>query len=269
MKKIASLWCLVLCGLFLAQAACAQGSSAVIQKDCDVCPEVVQIPAGSFTMGSAAGLSIERPAHQVTVASFYMGRMEVTQAQWTFVMGSTPSANAICGANCPVEMVSWDEVQQYLQKLSALTGKKYRLPSEAEWEYAARAGTTTAYWWGDTASHAHANYGREECCEGLAQGPDLWTSTAPVGSFTANAFGLFDMLGNVAEWTEDFFHKSYAFAPYDGRAWLDDDLRFQYGRVVRGGAWNSDAEGIRSAKRSLAITVDPADSIGFRVARSL
>lgn len=269
MKKISSWLSLILCSFFLAQGAGAQSGSAAVQKDCEVCPEMVQIPAGSFNMGSAAGLSIERPVHQVTVPSFYMGRMEVTQAQWTAVMGSTPSANSTCGPNCPVEMVSWDDVQQYLKKLSALTGKKYRLPSESEWEYAARAGTTATYWWGDMASHAHANYGSEECCEGLEQGPDTWVSTAPVGSFPANSFGLFDMLGNVAEWTEDVYHKDYTFAPQDGRAWLGNDPRFQYARVVRGGAWSSSAEGIRSAKRSQAITVEPTDSIGFRVARSL
>ena len=269
MKNTVTMFFWVLCILFLGNAAWAQGNSVKLQKDCDICPEMVQIPAGTFTMGSTAGLSIERPAHQVAVSSFYMGRMEVTQAQWAAVMGSTPSANSACGSECPVEMVSWDEVQQYLKKLTALTGKKYRLPSEAEWEYAARAGTSTAYWWGDTASHEQANYGSEACCEGLAQERDVWVNTAPTGSFPGNAFGLFDMLGNVAEWTEDFYHKSYVSAPSDGRAWLDDDLRMQYGRVVRGGAWNHDAEGIRAAKRSQAITAEPSESIDFRVARSL
>ncbi|PQA76343.1 formylglycine-generating enzyme family protein [Rhodoferax sp. TS-BS-61-7] len=269
MKKAVTLFCWVLCGLLLGQGACAQGSSAALQKDCDVCPDLVLIPTGTFTMGSTAGLSIERPAHQVTVGSFYMGRMEVTQAQWAAVMGSTPSANSACGPECPVEMVSWDEAQEYLKKLSVLTGKKYRLPSEAEWEYVARAGTSTAYWWGDVASHEQANYGSDDCCEGVVQGRDVWVGTAPVGSFPANAFGVFDMLGNVAEWTEDFYHKSYVSAPSDGRAWLDDDLRHQYGRVVRGGAWNHDAAGIRSSKRAQAITVEPSESIGFRVARSL
>ena len=174
-------------------------------KDCDVCPELVTVPAGTFFRGSKEGRSTEQPVHQVSVRSFLHGRFEVKQGQWKSVMNSTPSTNQKCGEKCPVESVSWDDVQVYLKKLTELTGKQYRLPSQAEWEYAARAGTTSAYWWGDTATHEQANYGSEECCSGLAEGRDQWENTAPVGQFPPNAFGLHDMQGNVAEWVEDDF----------------------------------------------------------------
>ena len=244
-------------------------SSVARQKDCDICPELVLIPAGRFVMGSQTGRSTERPAHSVDVKSFLMGRMEVTQAQWKEVMGSTPSSNSVCGDTCPVEYVSWDDVQIYLKKLQSLTGKSYRLPSEAEWEYAARAGTQTNYGWGDEATHDNANYGSEECCRGQVQGRDAWEGTAPVGSFAENSFGLFDMHGNVAEWTEDVFHKTYVDAPQDGRAWTAGNGATLYARVVRGGAWSHDATAVRASSRAFAITVEPSENIGFRVVRDL
>lgn len=255
--------------VMLSPLASAQGGTAGMQKDCDVCPELVLIPPGSFTMGSTTGRSTERPEHKVTLNAFYMGRMEVTQAQWKAVMGSTPSANSACGDDCPVESVGWNDVQEYVKKLSEMTGKSYRLPSEAEWEYAARGGTTTAYWWGDEASHDKANFGSEECCNGMVEGRDKWLSTSPVGSFEANAFGLFDMLGNVAEWTDDVYHKNYESAPNDGRAWQSGQDWEKVARVVRGGASNQSADDLRITKRTQAITVQPNETIGFRVVRSL
>lgn len=268
MKKILIGCCFVLgcCWFF---PALAQGGSALVSKDCELCPELVQVPAGSYLMGRPDGLSNERPEHRVTLQGFYLGRMEVTQAEWKAVMGSTPSANSACGPQCPVDSVSWDEIQVYLAKLSAMSGKTYRLPSEAEWEYAVRAGTSSLYWWGDKPSHEYANYGSDTCCEGLVEGRDAWMHTAPVGSFPPNAFGLFDMLGNVAEWTQDVFYKNYLFAPNDGRAWLNDAPGAAYSRVVRGGAWNQDGVSLRATKRSQAITAEPSEAIGFRVARSL
>lgn len=267
MKKILMVCGFVLGSCFTLGSALAQG--APLQKDCELCPELVQVPAGSYTMGRQDGLSNERPEHKVTLDAFYLGRMEVTQAQWKAVMNSTPSANGACGPQCPVDSVNWDEVQEYLAKLSALSGKTYRLPSEAEWEYAARAGTSNLYVWGDMPSREYANYGSETCCEGLAEGRDAWVHTAPVGSFPPNAFGLFDMLGNVAEWTQDVFYKNYMFATKDGSAWVSDAPGAAFSRVVRGGAWNQDGASLRATKRAQAITTEPSDAIGFRVARSL
>ena len=246
----------------------ASDNTAVI-KDCDICPDLVSIPAGSFLRGSKDGRSTEQPVHQVSVKGFLIGRFEVTQRQWKAVMDSTPSTNQSCGEDCPVESVSWDDVQTYLKKLSQLSGKSYRLPSESEWEYAARAGTSSPYGWGDAKSHDKANYGSEECCGGFREGRDQWEATAPVGRFEPNAFGLFDMLGNVAEWVEDVWHKNYFLAPGDGSAWISGTPPELLARVVRGGAWNHDSNSIRSASRAKAIVVEPSDSTGFRVARSL
>lgn len=174
---------------------------------------MVVIPAGSFQMVSNDGDSDEKPVHGVRVVSFALGRTEVTQGQWRAVMGNNPSHFSRCGDDCPVVQVSWDDAQAYLKKLSQKTGQSYRLPTEAEWEYAARAGATTQYWWGDEASHEYMNYGKDQCCGGLASGRDQWVNTAPVGQFPANAFGLHDMSGNVREWVEDCWHDHYNGAP--------------------------------------------------------
>lgn len=253
----------------LAKTGQAGSEGTTIIKDCDICPALISIPAGSFLRGSKDGRSTEQPVHQVKVNGFLMGQFEVTQRQWKAVMNSTPSTNQTCGEDCPVESVSWDDVQAFVKKLSQLSGKSYRLPSESEWEYAARAGTSSTYWWGDAASHEKANYGTEECCGGLQEGRDRWESTAPVGQFEPNAFGLFDMSGNVAEWVEDVWHKNYFLAPGDGSAWISGTPPELLARVVRGGAWNHDSNSIRSACRAKAIVVEPSDNIGFRVARSL
>lgn len=245
-----------------------EGAIATI-KDCDVCPELIAIPAGSFIRGSKDGRSTEQPVHQVNVGRFLIGRFEVTQGQWKSVMGDTPSTNQSCGNDCPVESVSWNDVQLYLKKLSESSGKVYRLPSEAEWEYAARAGTTSVYWWGDIASHDQANFGSEECCSGLVEARDQWDGISPVGRFLPNAFGLYDTQGNVAEWVEDVYHRNYFLAPGDGSAWIAGTPPERLARVVRGGAWNHDSNSIRSASRGKAIVTEPSDAIGFRVARSL
>jgi formylglycine-generating enzyme required for sulfatase activity len=246
----------------------ATGTTTFV-KDCDACPELLTIPAGSFMRGSKDGRSNEQPVHQVDVKSFMIGRTEVTQRQWRAVMGDTPSTNKECGESCPVDSVSWNDVQTYLKKLRDLTGHEYRLPSEAEWEYAARAGTSSTYWWGEDANHENANYGTEECCNGLAEGRDQWENTAPVGQFPPNAFGLHDTQGNVAEWVEDVYHRDYFLAPGDGTAWVSDNARELLARVVRGGAWNHDKGAMRSASRGKAIVVEPSSGIGFGAARAL
>jgi serine/threonine-protein kinase PpkA len=169
--------------------------------------------------------------------------------------------------------VSWEQAKTYVVWLSRMTGKPYRLLTEAEWEYAAR-GVTGAdaphppYPWGNKASHEHANYGADQCCDGSTDGRDKWFYTAPVGQFPPNAFGLYDMHGNVWEWVEDPWHENYrGTPPTDGRAWMEggDESR----RVVRGGSWNDDPGSLRSANRNWVATDSRYDSLGFRVARTL
>ncbi|MBK7000382.1 MAG: SUMF1/EgtB/PvdO family nonheme iron enzyme [Rhodoferax sp.] len=235
-------------------------------KDCDVCPEMVVVPGGSFEMGSNDGESDEKPIHTVNVKSFALGKYEVTQGQWKAVMGSNPSGFKDCGDTCPVENVNWDDVQEYIKKLNARSGKQYRLPSEAEWEYAARAGTRTQYWWGDVASHEYMNYGKDECCGGLAQGRDKWVNTAPLGQFPANAFGLHDMNGNVWEWTQDCWNESYKGAPTDGSAWTSGNCGL---RAVRGGSWNIRPAYARAAYRNRSDTSSRYSYGGLRLARML
>ena len=270
MKTVMNIALLILVSLPLTgawAAAKTDATKAAGQKagrDCAECPEMAVIPPGSFEMGAGDGDENERPVHRVTFTkSFAMARTEVTQRQWKAVMGDNPSRFYNCGPDCPVEQVSWNDAQAYIRKLNAKTGKQYRLPSEAEWEYAARAGSFTAYPWGDKASHEYANYGDDECCFGLVQGRDKWLNTSPAGSFAPNDFGLYDMIGNVWEWVEDGFHDSYAGAPKDGSVWPGNGSS----HVVRGGSWNFDPQFIRVSTRS---RFDPSmrmSSIGFRLVR--
>lgn len=260
-----------------------QPDSDKVFKDCADCPEMVVIPAGSFMMGSNESKD-EMPVHLVNIRSFAIGKYEVTQGQWKAVMGSNPSRFSNCGDLCPVEKISWSDAQQFIHRLNQKTGKNYRLPSEAEWEYAARAGSTTRYWWGETASHEYANYGVDECCKkGFTGGKDSWLFTAPVGQFPANPFGLHDMHGNVAEWVQDRYNNNYVGAPIDGSAWLTGDAP-ERGRINRGGGWD-DTQTLRSSHRSATIRLDGSvewkpiedtsrdissyDDTGFRLARSI
>ena len=234
-------------------------------KDCADCPEMVIVPAGRFKMGSNDGASDEKPVHEVTIGrAFAVGKYEVTQAQWRAVMGSDPSK--FKGDNLPVEQVSWDDAQDFLRKLSAKTGKQYRLLSEAEWEYAARAGTTTKYAWGNGASHDHANYGKDECCGGLASGRDRWEDTSPAGSFQGNAFGLHDMHGNVWEWVEDCWNKTYDDGPHTEAARTTGNCTR---RVLRGGSWINMPWYLRAADRLWSGATGRSDVVGFRIARTL
>src|SRR3989338_2056531 len=199
-----------------------------IFKDCADCPEMVVIPAGSFDMGSNVDPS-EMPVHRVTISyAFALGKTEVTQGQWKAIMGDNPSKHINCGDNCPVEMVSWKDAQAFIQKLNDKTGKQYRLPSEAEWEYACRAGGTHLYCGGDDPD-AISWYG------GLATpAGNSGKATNPVATKQANAFGLYDMSGNVWEWVEDSYHENYDGAPTDGSARQGDSVL----RVPRGGSWS-------------------------------
>jgi formylglycine-generating enzyme required for sulfatase activity len=233
------------------------------------CPEMVVVPAGEFMMGSPADESDhydnEDPLHRVTIVrSLAVSKFEVTFDQWDACVAAgtcahVPDSNMGRGTQ-PVINVTWDHVQQYVAWFSKMTGRPYRLLSEAEWEYAARAGTTTAYSWGDEIGNSNAN------CNGCGS---EWGGrrTAPVGSFAPNQFGLYDMHGNVWEWVEDCLHPNYAGAPKDGSAWIaQGDCN---NRVIRGGSWVGYPVGLRSALRFWFSADDHGVDLGFRVARTL
>ena len=227
--------------------------------------EMVRIGPGTFQMGSPPseqGRNLnEGPVHEVTIRQgFYLGKYEVTQAQWEAVMGSNPSRFSGCG-DCPVERVSWDDAQAFIRKLNEMEGENhYRLPSEAEWEYAARAGTTTRYSWGDDIGRNRAN------CRGCGSQWD-GKETAPVGSFPANAWGLHDMHGNVREWVQDCWNGSYQGAPVDGSAW---ESGICSGRVWRGGSWDYGPRFLRAANRSWHVPSGFRLFVyGFRIARTV
>lgn len=225
-------------------------------KDCPECPELVEIPAGSFEMGANNGEPDEKPVHTVAVKAFAIGKTEVTQAQWRAVMGNEPSYFSACGDDCPVEQVSWDDVQAYIQKLNAKSGKQYRLPTEAEWEYACRAGGKHEYCGSDDANSvawSNANSGKF-----------FGTTPHPVARKQANGFGLYDMSGNVREWVADAYHDNYTGAPADGSAWGDGSLH-----VLRGGSWGRDPEFGRATARYKFGSNYRDFSFGFRLARTL
>ncbi len=229
---------------------------------------MVNVPAGSFLMGSPETelhrSSDEGPQRRVTLRAFQLGQTEVTQGLWRAVMGSNPSEFKKCGPSCPVEEVTWDEAQAFIRKLNQLTGQQFRLPSEAEWEYAARAGTGTPYPWGNHASRDHANYGDDQCCAGFSRGRDRWEKTSPSSQFPPNAFGLHDMHGNVLEWVQDC-GGPYSAGPSDGSAANTGSCSQ---RVRRGGAWFLAPQRLRSAARNWVLP-DYRDYItGFRLART-
>ena len=244
-------------------------------------PEMVVVPAGSFMMGSPENekgrKDDEGPQRRVTISKpFAVGKFEITWTEWEACVNDGACSNAGPDGeggdegwgkgNRPVINVSWNDAKAYVKWLSRKTGETYRLLSEAEWEYVARAGTTTAFWWGSRASHEYANYGKDKCCGGLASGGDRWENTSPVGSFSASTFGLHDLHGNVWEWTEDCYTNSYSGAPTDGSARVSGDCST---RVLRGGSWNNDPGGLRSAGRIWIHPAIGASGVGFRIARDL
>jgi formylglycine-generating enzyme required for sulfatase activity len=209
--------------------------------------DMVAIPGGSFVMGSpsteAERDNDEGPQHNVNISPFFMGKYEVTQAQYEAVMGNNPSD--FKGAKRPVENVNWDEAVEFCRKLTQKTGKTYRLPSEAEWEYACRAGTTTPFHFGDTITPDLVNYNSIYPYGAALKG--LWRQqTTDVGSFPPNAFGLYDMHGNVYEWCSDKWHDNYNGTPTDGSSW---ETGTGHHRVLRGGSWRSLAADCRCAYR--------------------
>jgi formylglycine-generating enzyme required for sulfatase activity len=238
-------------------------------RDCDKCPELVWLPQGEFAMGDASSAGARRPV----VGIKYMlavGRFEVTFNEWDA---------CVAGGGCrrrphdagwgrglqPVVNVSWLDAQQYVAWLSRTTNKRYRLLTEAEWEYAARAGTDVRYWWGDQAGRGDAN------CSDCGSKWD-GRQAAPVGRFAPNPFGLHDMHGNVSEWVEDCYHdrtgERMQDAPVDGRAWTSGCTAAVDTRIVRGGAWHGSARTIRSASRTSAAADHSDNGIGFRIART-
>jgi formylglycine-generating enzyme required for sulfatase activity len=232
------------------------------------CPEMIVIPAGAFTMGSPATeqgrFNNEGPQHKVTIAKpFAVSKYDVTFADWgaCVSVGACPKAvdSGFGRDTKPVINVGWDDAQTYVAWLSKMTGQPYRLLTEAEWEYAARAGTTTPYYWGDTGGTGNAN------CFGCGS---KWGNqlTSPVGSFAANQFGLYDMAGNVWQWLQDCYHPDYNGAPSDGSAWTSGHCSI---RVVRGGSWDGNPLSLRSANRSWNSTDLQVYLLGFRVGRTL
>ena len=247
--------------------------------------EFVWIPGGCFMMGSPASEKgrddDEGPVHKVCVDGFYMGKYEVTQKQWRMLMGSNPSY--FKGDNRPVEAVLWDDVQEYIRKLNNKSGKHYRLPTEAEWEYACRAGTTTVFSFGDSIRPEQAY-----CSYTNVYGPGYTSKfgyrTAPVGSTEANAFGLFDMHGNVWEWCNDWYDDDYyANSPQDnppgplsGGHHVMRGGSFDYApvmarsanRVSRGAGWKGVLGSERDYGRNWYVAEDYYDDIGFRLVLS-
>ena len=265
-------------------------------RDCWIpCPDLVVVPAGTFRMGSTRRQADERPVHEVRLDAFALGRYEVTRGEYQAFVIATGYQSAGCsivdddgrldwdgGASWhrpgfeqdnrhPAVCVSWTDAQAYVRWLSAETGERYRLPSEAEWEYGARAAYNL--WWPDSACD-YANSGDRALLRGVPGWPrpvfncsDGAAHTAPVGSYGANEFGLQDMLGNVWEWTADCWHDNYQGAPADGSAWTrrgDCDRR-----VLRGGSWGTVPTGLRAANRYRNDDNRGSAMVGFRVARAL
>jgi formylglycine-generating enzyme required for sulfatase activity len=231
-------------------------------------PEMVTIPGGQFDMGCLAGNecnSVELPAHGVQISSFEMSATEITFEQWDacVTLGGCdhyPNDKGRGRGKRPVVNITWKDAQQYISWLNKQSGKKYRLPSEAEWEYAARAGSNTLYSWGNLPGTNNAN------CKGCGSKWD-YKKTAPVGSFKKNGFGLYDMHGNVFEWVQDCWHRSYEGAPIDGSDWQEDEsCNF---RVRKGGSWNYATSAMRAANREAVATDGYRDkNLGFRVVRT-
>ena len=242
-------------------------------RDCEQCPEMVVVPAGSYMMGSPDGeegrSSAEGPVHEVTIATpLAVGKYEVTFAEWDACVAAggcthQPSDEGWGRGKRPVINVSWDDIQQYVKWLSGETGQAYRLLSEAEWEYVARAGTTTPFHTGATISPAQANY-NGNYTYGSGQKGAYKEKTVPVGSYAANGFEVYDVHGNVWEWVADCWNDSYAGAPSDGSAWTSGNTSGNCGsRVLRGGSWGHPPRGSCAPRTASGSTPASGSSSGF------
>lgn len=225
--------------------------------------EMLVIPAGSFPMGSprGSGMVDEQPQHFVTIKPFLTGKFLITQAQWKAVMGKLPPCR-FKGENLPVERVSWEESQRFCQRLSQKTGRGYRLPSETEWEYACRAGTSTPFSFGETITIDVVNFNGEHSFRAEPRGRYIHVTTEG-GTFPPNAFGLYDMHGNLWEWCADNWLDDYSSSPRDSISYQNKDSQY---RVVRGGSWHEPPALCRSAARLRVRQSDAEETIGFRVA---
>ena len=225
--------------------------------------ELVEIPAGRFTIGAppSQGGDDERPQHLVAVAGFCMGRGLVTQAQWLAVMGKRLSWR-FSGDALPVDNVAWDEAQAFCAKLSRRTGRTYRLPSEAQWEYACRAGSSTPFAYGETLTGDLANYCAAHVYRAEPAGVYRHTTT-PAGAFPPNAFGLYDLHGNLWEWCADAWHADYSGAPAGDAPWIAGGDSAAH--PVRGGSWHEVPAACRSAARARYDGGQGDDLVGFRV----
>jgi len=232
--------------------------------------EMIKVPNGSCLMGSNPSeegyAKDEMPQHLVNIPAFFLGKYPVTQAQWQMVMDTNPSH--FKSANFPVENISWHDAQEFCHKLSEFTGKPYRLPTEAEWEYACRAGTNTPFYFGEIITADFANF-NAQVSYGASPRSKYRMQTTEVNTFPPNAFGLFDMHGNVWEWCQDEAHDHYRSAPLDGSAWEGVNSSSNRSRVLRGGAWNSDPSNCRSAFRNGYFPDSRFDRCGFRIAFSI
>jgi len=241
-------------------------------KDCAACPHMVVIPAGEFTMGSPPSEQQAEAQHRVTIATpFAVSKFEITFDEWDTCVADggcnryRPEDEGWGRGQRPAINISWDYAKAYAQWLSKKTGKSYRLLTEAEWEYATRAGTTTPFAFGATLLPSQANY--DGSTDGSGPSDVNRQKTLAVGSFPANAFGLHDMHGNVSEWVEDCWHDQYtAGAPSDGSAWLEGNCD---GRVLRGGSWEDSDVELRSAARVGEYRDNSSYADGIRIARSL
>ncbi len=280
-------------------------SRADLFRDCGHCPEMAIIPAGSYMMGSSdeetGRYANEGPQHKVILQSFALGRYEVTRGEFARFIADTGYTTGPCvywdvgfgdirrsydldlhnpshqhrqSSQHPVTCVSWYDAQAYVAWLREQTGRPYRLPSESEWEYAARSGTGTRYFWGNDLSlacgHANGHDDASKKINALNWVPlpcnDGFGLTAPVGSFEANGFSLFDMAGNLWEWVEDHYHQTYDDAPADGSPWLSPGVSH---RVLRGGSWEDEPRALRSASRIWSRPMSRLNSNGFRIALTL
>lgn len=298
MNLIVRPWrCAVWIGLcsIASVAAASSTSSGEVFQDCPACPQMKVVPAGAFEMGAAAAdkqaAKDEVPRHRVQLTkAFAVGIHEVTRDQFkSFIDATGHNAGSTCHGyedghwdgkwedkpgrtwrapgyaqdkQHPVVCINWHDAKGYAQWLSAKTGQRYRLLTEAEWEYVAHAGSVQV-------SHDAANYGAEaECCKSLAEGRDRWITTAPVGSFAPDALGLYDIRGNVWEWLEDCYHDDYAGAPADGSA-RTSGCSFADNRTVRGASWGDPSHMLRVSYRLRAPLVNRYFTLGFRVARDI
>ena len=250
-------------------SAAKMRAAGAVFRDYSDCPEIVVVPAGSFRMGdlSGAGDRNGKPVHKVIIPkSFGVGKYEVTFSEWLACVSAgacthRPDDRGWGGGRRPVTDISWKDAKEYLRWLSRITSKPYRLPSEAEWEYMARAGSETRYPWGNDIGNNQAN------CHGCGS---TWSAkrTAPVGQFKPNRFGVYDTVGNVWKWVEGCWHKYHKGAPTNGTAWITVGRQCS-GRVIRGGSWYLKSWYTRSAICDWNRANVRSGNFGFRVARTL